>query len=35
VKLADGCYIGASSFVSESYEFAVKLIPRAAKPLPL
>ena len=35
VKLADGCYIGASSFVSESYAFAVKLIPRAAKPLPL
>ena len=35
VKLADGCFVGASSFVSKSYGFAVKLIPRAAKPLPL
>ena len=35
VKLADGCFVGASSFVSESYGFSVKLIPRAAKPLPL
>jgi len=35
VKLADGCFVGASSFVSESYGSAVKLIPRAAKPLPI
>ena len=34
VKLADGCFVGASAFVSESYNSAVKLIPRPAKPLP-
>ena len=33
VKLANGCFVGASAFVSESYDFSVKLIPRAAKPL--
>lgn len=33
IKLADGCFVGASSFVSESYEFSVRLIPRSAKPL--
>jgi len=35
IKLANGCFIGASAFVSESYDFSVKLIPRAAKPLRL
>ena len=34
VTLADGCFIGASSFVSDTYTSAVKLIPRPAKPLP-
>ena len=35
VEIADGCFIGASSFVAESYGSAVKIIPRPAKPLPL
>ena len=34
VKLADGCFVGASSFVSKTYNSSVKLIPRPAKPLP-
>lgn len=35
VELADRCFIGASSFVAESYKVGVKIIPRASKPLPL
>jgi len=35
IEIADGCFVGASSFVAESYKSAVKIVPRAAKPLPL
>ena len=34
IKLSDGCFIGASSFVSESHDVPVKLIPRSSKPIP-